>query len=377
MSNIVYFPGLNGLRFFSSIAVFITHVELMKGKLGYSNYWSSTLIHNLGVIGVSFFFVLSGFLITFLMLTEKKRFNNFSIKNFYIRRILRIWPLYFLLIFLGFFVLPHFTFIPFFSDHLQSHYVINLVLYLLMIPNFAISIFAAVPLIGQSWSIGVEEQFYLLWPILFRYMKKFNLALLIKLLFFWILFKFSVLLMSFNYDYYWLLVLKNNLAMLKFENMIIGGLGALLIFEKKNTILTLVFNKIVLIISIIGIFISLYIFPNIILDGIHIIHSIFFLVIILNVSSNQNSFLKLENKYYNILGRISYGIYMYHLIIIYFVIHFLDNLNILNGTSVLLNILLYVFALTGTILISYVSYNFYEKKFLKMKLKFSKIESLS
>ena len=61
MSKKIYFPGLNALRFFSAFAVIITHVELMKQKLEFSNFWTNTLIHNLGVMGVSFFFVLSGF----------------------------------------------------------------------------------------------------------------------------------------------------------------------------------------------------------------------------------------------------------------------------------------------------------------------------
>ena len=116
--RIIYFPGLNGLRFLSALAVIITHVELMQDKLGLENLWDNLLIHNLGVIGVSFFFVLSGFLITFLMIEEKKSFNSFSVKSFYLRRIFRIWPLYFLILILGFFILPNITYIPFFSENL-------------------------------------------------------------------------------------------------------------------------------------------------------------------------------------------------------------------------------------------------------------------
>ena len=85
----IYFPGLNGLRFFSVLAVIITHIELIKHKLGFFNIWNNKLINHVGVIGVSFFFVLSGFLITYLMLIEKKEFNYFSIKKFYLR------PVYF------------------------------------------------------------------------------------------------------------------------------------------------------------------------------------------------------------------------------------------------------------------------------------------
>ena len=77
--QIIYFPGLNGLRFLSALAVIITHVELMQDKLGLENLWDNLLIHNLGVIGVSFFFVLSGFLITYLMIEERDNFKSFSV----------------------------------------------------------------------------------------------------------------------------------------------------------------------------------------------------------------------------------------------------------------------------------------------------------
>ena len=373
MNKNIYFPGLNGLRFFSALAVIITHVELMKYKLGYANIWKNTLVHNLGVIGVSFFFVLSGFLITYLMLTEQRQFIFFSVKKFYIRRILRIWPLYFLIFTLGFFILPNFTYVPFFSEQLSNNFFGNTAFYILILPNIALSMFFAVPLIGQSWSIGVEEQFYLIWPILFRLFKKFNYKLLLSFLFFWVLIKLFVLITVKYYDLHWLLVLKNNLAMLKFENMIIGAIGALLLFENKVNILSLVYNNLVLILSIIGIFTSLYIIPDLFNDGLHLFHSFFFLIIILNISSNPKSFIKLENKLYNFLGRISYGIYMYHIIVIYFVIRGISNLNF--SSEFLSNFILYISSILITCLVSYFSYVFFEKQFLKMKIKYSKVSS--
>ncbi|WP_369075954.1 acyltransferase family protein, partial [Escherichia coli] len=56
-----------------------------------------------GDLGVNFFFVLSGFLITFLLFSEKEKYSHISITHFYLRRIFRIWPLYFLTLILGFF----------------------------------------------------------------------------------------------------------------------------------------------------------------------------------------------------------------------------------------------------------------------------------
>jgi peptidoglycan/LPS O-acetylase OafA/YrhL len=281
--------------------------------------------------------------------------------------------LYFLIFTLGFFILPYFTYVPFFSEQLSNNFFGNTVFYILILPNIALSMFFAVPLIGQSWSIGVEEQFYLIWPILFRLFKKFNFKLLLSFLFFWVLIKLFILITIKYYDFHWLLVLKNNLAMLKFENMIIGAIGALLLFENKVNILSLVYNKLILLLSITGIFISLYIIPDLFTDGLHLLHSIFFLVIILNISSNPNSFIKLENNIYNFLGRISYGIYMYHTIVIYFVIQGIDSLNFEN--KFFYNCVIYLFSVLITCLTSYFSFMLFEKQFLKLKIKYSKVNS--
>ena len=72
----IFFEGINGLRFFAAIAVVITHIELIKGAFGIKNYWKNTFVFNLGGLGVYFFFVLSGFLITYLLLVEKQKTNT-------------------------------------------------------------------------------------------------------------------------------------------------------------------------------------------------------------------------------------------------------------------------------------------------------------
>lgn len=115
-----YFGGLNSLRFFAAMAVVLTHVELVKKLLFYDCTlwlktddwiignalqsilregppkpisWLSPFVTFGGYFGVIFFFVLSGFLITYLLLKEKERSQTIAIKNFYIRRILRIWQI--------------------------------------------------------------------------------------------------------------------------------------------------------------------------------------------------------------------------------------------------------------------------------------------
>ena len=189
-----YFKGLDSLRFFAALAVFFTHVELIKKFTGFGTHWIdpeeritkftvfqsvmskeidplSPLIAYSSALGVVFFFVLSGFLITYLLLKERQSNNSIAIGKLYLRRAFRIWPLYYLIFILGFFVLPYFDVfaVPGQDVFFQPNFWGNLTLYALFMPNLAFSIYTtAVPNIGQSWSIGVEEQFYLVWPLLIR-----------------------------------------------------------------------------------------------------------------------------------------------------------------------------------------------------------------
>jgi peptidoglycan/LPS O-acetylase OafA/YrhL len=113
--NISTFQGLNALRFIAAFLVVMHHSETIKRKNEIENYEWLGLFRN-GSNAVTFFFVLSGFLITYLLLKESGKTGDVKIKNFYIKRVLRIWPLYFLLIFIGTIGLPiifHFFEVPY------------------------------------------------------------------------------------------------------------------------------------------------------------------------------------------------------------------------------------------------------------------------
>jgi peptidoglycan/LPS O-acetylase OafA/YrhL len=206
----------------------------------------------LGGLGVYFFFVLSGFLITYLLLAEKEKYGTISIKQFYARRILRIWPLYYLILILGFFILPQFVSfkIGYLQNSFEQHFYPNLILYLFILPNLAFSIYPAVPNIGQAWSIGVEEQFYIIWPIIIAKSKSVLKTLLIITTVL-ILTKVIVLFMGYFFqDTEWYKPLKLFVAMSKFECMTIGGLGAYFLFI-NHKFLDFIYKPVVLVFSII------------------------------------------------------------------------------------------------------------------------------
>lgn len=402
MASKVYFPGLNSLRFFAAFAVIITHVELMKKLQGLSTSWDlvdplaftpfqvitggsefsflNPIITEAGPLGVVFFFVLSGFLITYLLYAEKKETGTIAVKAFYFRRIFRIWPLYYFIFALGFFVLPHLDlfYVTNQTDYLFDNYWLNFFLFLIILPNLALAFSpygTSVPNIGQSWSIGVEEQFYLVWPLIIKFFKRPILAI-VYVTGAYLLLKVGVVIALRFAQPEWLIVLKKFLAMSKIECMTIGGLGAYWAFFKREYMLKIIYHPLIQILAIIGLPILLYFTPFMIQDAVHLAYSVCFLIIILNVSTNPRSLLKLENQYFDYLGKISYGVYMYHLMIIVLVVNVSMKWFGWEGSiGVKENIFLYSMSIILTILVSSLSYQYFEKPFIRMKSKYTKIKS--
>ena len=368
--NKVYFPNLNGIRFIAAFVVIIHHIEQFKNLLGYENYWLNPTIQLIGPLGVILFFVLSGFLITYLLLIEEKQTKTISIKSFYMRRILRIWPLYYLIIVISFLIVSRISFFDLgeWSSLIFNNFSIKFVFFLLFLPNIALMAFPPIPYASQTWSVGVEEQFYLIWPILIK-----NVANKKKLLISIVVFYLIIKLFGFYFlekYVFWnnkLEVIKGVFNSFSIDCMAIGGLFALLLFE-KNKILQLFFSKYFQIIT----FLTLFVF---ILKGINIpyvnfeFYAVLFGIFIVNLSSNKKAIVNLENKLFHYLGKISYGLYMYHPIAIIITLKVLYYCNISN---VFIQIFL---SLLVTILFASISYNFFESYFIKKKNIFTKIIS--
>ena len=341
------------------------------------NAWESNkLVFEAGPLGVVFFFVLSGFLITYLLLKEKSVSGTVAVKKFYLRRILRIWPLYYLIVLLGFLVLPHISFIhiEYLGRFFDANFAPNFLLYLLFLPNLAFSLFAAVPHIGQTWSIGVEEQFYILWPLIVKHSKNVLKALIIVIVTLIALKAVALVVVAQHPGNAALKALKTFLAMTKMESMAIGGIGAYVLFHYPNKLKPF-YNNALLIISIVLIPVFVFLTPGAIQDAMYLVYSVLFLVIILNVSGNPASFIKLENKAFVVLGNISYGMYMYHLIVVAFVIKGLLHFGIQVNNTPLSQFVVYSTVIVLTVAVSWLSYNYFEKWFLKLKHKFTVVKS--
>ncbi|MFN8153201.1 MAG: acyltransferase [Bacteroidia bacterium] len=383
----IYFGGLNGLRFFAATAVIFHHIEQYKlwasaNTAAYASVFTghgmlSTIIQALGHKAVSFFFVLSGFLITYLLLAETTKTGTVALKKFYIRRILRIWPVYYLVIAVAFFVVPHFFDIGGNGQHLlQNHFWIWFALSFLMLPNLVR--YNSVEIVGgsQTWSVGVEEQFYLIWPWLVRKFRKHFVRMLLMLIIGKLLVSvsFGLLVMQLPAGKVQLICNKFLLYwnLFKIEQMAVGALGAFYLYHQKPRALKFFYSPVTNWLNFF-LFVSLFIVEYK-FYGDTLFEALIFLLVIINVSTNPACPVKLRHPVFNALGNYSYGIYMYHTIVIAILFKLTSDSALLQHPA-MFNGVMYLGAPLLTIFVSWLSYSYYEQWFLRLKERFMVVKS--
>ena len=380
MAKKVYFNSLDGLRTLSFFIVFVSHAfskilveSLSSGK---SDFLINLLraIFRSGEEGVSIFFVISGFLITYLILQEEKNNNSISLKYFYIRRSLRIWPLFYLIIIFSLFIYPFLMNIVGISHNQNGSVWMNLfflnnfdLLNLVQSNNIGFN-----PHLQITWSVAIEEQFYIFWPILFLIVKKINLRLilfpgLLLLNFLFRLYNFDQ--PSINYFHTFSVI----------GDMILGGWMAYLIFiftGIKKFFLNLGNTyRLVIYLLIILLFFNRYsIFINENLNfTVRYIMILCYVFVVTDQCLNRNNFLKFSNlKLITKLGKYTYGLYLIHPISILFVKHLLDYNGYSYKTNWSVALILFMVSLGLTLFFSFLSYRYFESYFLKIKKTYSK-----
>lgn len=379
--DIKIFPGLNGMRFIAAYLVILQHAEDIRKKYHLPNFERFSIC-NAGGLAVSIFFVLSGFLITFLLLKE---FNTneekgirppVSIRNFYVRRILRIWPLYFLVVWIGTVGFP-FLLNTFFYHYHAPFTLVQVWPYYLFFMPFMVNFFYGHNLLEPLWSIGVEEIFYLFWAPMARYCGQLRYfpRLLIG-----ILIVKAVLSLWLNYgleDH----KIAAQFDQLQFEAMAIGSLGAYWVFHRTAPISTSFwFSPLIQVIclgflalrfffhyslmsSAIGPYYG-FVFDDAPVAG-WLVYALY-LWLILNIALNENHIFGFQSKLLQQLGDISYGVYMYHMIIlVLFFASFkqqMTHLGWLSGT-----LFFYSLITVSVVGLSYLSKRYFENFFLNLK----------
>lgn len=372
--NISFFEGLNALRFFAALLVVMHHTETIRSKYGLYNLEWLGAFRN-GGNAVTFFFVLSGFLITYLLLKENYNTGTISIKKFYIKRTLRIWPLYFLLVIIGTLILPQ-VFSLLKINYVMPYTFEQVWYYFLFFFPGLVTFYFGNHLLEPLWSIGVEEVFYIMWAPLFKFCKKKVLPILL----FIIALKIILMIIA-NY------LIKDGLfnfivSIFSFEAMAIGGLGAYFIFNRQDSFSNFFIYKRPIQVVIYLVLASFLIFQGNIHHAIwnsifevpvisKILIEFLFLYLIIGVSIIDHSIIKLRNKFISFLGEISYGIYMYHMLVIFTIMQFMKK--ILMDLSPIMSVtLFYIILIPSVILVSSVSKIVFENYFLNLKVKIDK-----
>ena len=162
----IYFPELDGLRFVAFLMVYLFHGGVPPAILArlLGSRAAHAFLEN-GGYGVQLFFILSGYLITALLLREEARYGRIALRAFWVRRILRIWPLYYLLILIGFVVLPGLDGQIGTSGY-RAMLSTHLIPFLTFLGNWSMALVRPAPdWLSVLWSVCVEEQFYLVVPL--------------------------------------------------------------------------------------------------------------------------------------------------------------------------------------------------------------------
>lgn len=355
-SALPYFPNLDGLRFISFLIVFFSHgIVGTTGVLRDYNYLAFT--------GLDFFFVLSAFLITHRLLSEEQLKGKISLSRFFYRRCLRVWPLYFLTVVAGFAISffaprmgialeplpPLWTFLTFTVNFWMVEYGTSFLFFLVFL-----------------WSICLEEQFYAVLGLLMRFAFKMLLPLAVILVLASLCFRF---------------VYANEPLMLLYHSVSLSGsfgmgiITAWVSFHYGNQICRLFANHrgfwwgfYLLFLANLVLFPYLYQhYPVNLLD--RPILWLFMSLVIVDQCVSPKSFLPMGHwTSFRYLGKISYGMYVFHGIIILMVMHW-PMITETNVFYILIVRPICIFALT--VLAAFISFQYFEKPFLALKSKLS------
>lgn len=371
----VYFMNLDIFRFIAAFMIVMLHgFEGWHGWFGYPGFMTAgdykTLtkpaeflnraISNLG-FGVDMFFLISGFLITFLLIKEYEESGGINLKKFYMRRILRIWPLYYFVIIIA----------PLIVHWLGETTTPNYLMTALFLNNFeTIKTEQWIYPFSHFWSICIEEHFYLFWPLFIKFLPKKRLPeFFCSVLFLSILFRSYVFMTN---PYPWMPLFLNTLS--RCDVLAIGSLIGYLHYYKPLQIKVPFSVRMTLYLIF---FLCFFIDPMNAWDTFFLaVFKKYFYVLICgfamyNYMFNPDARFKIKtNNFFHYLGKVSYGIYIYHNVLILIIIKkILIDYNIHNIYAYILLLI------GGSIIIPVISYELIEKPFLKLKRKFEVVRT--
>lgn len=381
----VYFKNLDAIRFIAAFLVILHHAQWYKTKGGLSSWpYLDYMLKDTGRIGVNLFFVLSGFLISFLLMKENKETGDINFRNFYIRRILRIWPLYLAYSISLIFLVPYLLHTLGMGNGYDMHTVlVNLLFMALFAVNIQLAFFPYNQGIMEvTWSVCIEEQFYLLWPVLILAFRNRLKQLFILMISIGFLSKTLCLVLPYFFNVTSDKLFSINYVLL-FDKLELFGMGmfaAYLLFNKEvfQRFFAVMMNKwiqgIMLALTILVVF-SIVRIPWLSMHYYdHFIHAVLFGYLML-MAVAPNSILHLEYPLMKTLGKISYGVYLFHGPVCQLMLISLQKV-FGHAPDILVYEILYpALSVVITCVIAYFSYEFFEKHFLRIKSRFAVVQT--
>jgi peptidoglycan/LPS O-acetylase OafA/YrhL len=362
-SSVTYFDNFDALRFISAFAVLLFHKFNNFDWKFFDEYpliyKTLNFISRNGFIGVNFFFVLSGFLITYLIIKEIDKHNEFNFRNFIVRRILRIWPVYFILVAISYIHKGN-------SDGIEY--------YLSFLSNIEV-IYRNTEQTGIQfplWSVSIEEQYYLVIPAIIFFFK-----IRTKQGFLW-LYSILILISSIYQGINYSNVNKLHYATLScITDLSIGGIYAVMAFHSHRFVNSFkeLSKSLILFIYTLG---STYIIVRVYLHHIavfktsdHFIMALFFGFTLMEQTYSKNSFFKFKQfKILSKLGTYTYGLYLYHMVVFIFIHNVWSHFKLIDNIFIDTFLKLVVSSLLS-ILVCYISYKYIETPFLNFKKRFN------
>jgi peptidoglycan/LPS O-acetylase OafA/YrhL len=357
-----YRPELDCLRFFAFFGVFLCHT-----LSGDPNYYRAhhvpfaSLIASAafaGRYGVDLFFLLSAYLITELLLREREQFGTLDLRSFYARRILRIWPLYFLGISIG----VALTFV----DPSEKFPLSYAAAFALLFGNWMISLRGSVPsAVFALWSVSFEEQFYLLWPAFLSrargkaFLRACAGLLVVASVSRWLLFHRAQTMHS------EMTIFTNSFTRL--DPLALGIAAAVLLRGKRLQLRVPI--RILMLVAGYSLWMIAAHYCGLSLSYVLLGYPAVAVGALLIFLAALGS--AVAPRWLRYLGKISYGLYVFHGIALYLAVHILGG----YAHSLRQFIGYWCLSLTLTIAISAVSYRFFESPFLRLKERFARVKS--
>ena len=356
-----HYPHLDGIRGIAILLVLLFHCASVTSPRTVSQELYFTLA-SAGWIGVDLFFVLSGFLITGILIDTYH--SPFYFRNFYIRRALRILPLYYFVIIL-FTVFTQLSV----AEAIEFKSPLIALSYWIYLPNWLPLFNVPQPeVLGHFWSLAIEEQFYLIWPalVLFaaRRKKEGKLCLLVLI----VSIVSRVVLVALNQKAYYFTVSRmDGLALGGYVSILFRRYGSLIRFRSRAFVVAAIS---MLMVGVVALFERRFYGhdPMLLIFGLLPLALFFSSCLVITLSSTRGTLRSiLSNRELRFVGGISYGVYVFHWPIIFF-------LNGIWGHSQSFwvnHIVFTVIALSLSLFVAWVSYRFFEGPILRLKHRYA------